>query len=208
MPAAFPANEHRAGRPPDLIWSLTVDQYHAMIEAGILTDDDPVELLSGWLVAKMPKNPRHRLATGLIREALERLVPDGWYVDSQEPVTTDDSEPEPDVMVVRGSRWGYRDRHPGPRDLALVVEVSDATRERDRTLKKRLYARAGIPVYMIVDLRKERIEILTGPSGPAAEPDYSRRHTFGPSDQFPVTIEGSEIGFLEARTLLALAPPQ
>jgi hypothetical protein len=61
-----------------------------MIRAGILIDDDPVELLEGWLVCKMPKNPSYRVATRLIRQALERLVPAAWYVDSQEPITTGD----------------------------------------------------------------------------------------------------------------------
>ncbi len=75
-----------------------------MIDAGILTEDHPIELLEGWLVPRMPKNPSHRLATGLIRETLEGLLPDDWYVDSQEPITTLDSEPEPDVVVVKGPR--------------------------------------------------------------------------------------------------------
>lgn len=82
---------------------LSVAQYHELIRAGILTEDAPVELLEGRLVTKMPKDPPHRLATGLLREALQKVVPEGWYVDSQEPVTLSDGEPEPDVMVVRGT---------------------------------------------------------------------------------------------------------
>ena len=61
--------------PVELIWRLSVEQYHAMIQADILTEDDPVELLEGWLVTKMPKNPKHSLVTQLIREALARLLP-------------------------------------------------------------------------------------------------------------------------------------
>ena len=77
----------------DNIWRLSVDQYHAMIQAGILTEDDPVELLEGWLVWKMPKNPSHRITTRLAWKALDQVVPAGWYVDSQEPITLADSEP-------------------------------------------------------------------------------------------------------------------
>src|SRR6266851_3947866 len=95
-------SKQSAAVPTDVIWRFSVDQYHAIIRAGILTEDDPVELLEGWLVTKMPKNPRHRVVTRLIREALENLGAPGWYVDTQEPLTTADSEPEPDVMVVRG----------------------------------------------------------------------------------------------------------
>ena len=83
--------------PTDPIWRLSVEQYHQMIASGILTDDDPVELLEGLLVAKMPKNPRHRLSTQLTREAIARLLPIGWYVEDQEPLTILDSEPEPDI---------------------------------------------------------------------------------------------------------------
>jgi Uma2 family endonuclease len=133
------------GKPDDLIWRLSVGQYHEMIRAGILTSDDPVELLAGWLVYKMPKNPPHRIATRLAQEVLEAVVPTGWYVDAQEPVTLSDSEPEPDVMIVRGETRDYHDRHPGPEDVALIIEVADPTLERDREVKKILYARAGIP---------------------------------------------------------------
>lgn len=97
------------------IWRLSVSQYRDMIAAGILTDDDPVELLEGWLVPKMPKNPAHRLSTQLTREALERAL----------PTTMSDSEPEPDV-VVHGERHQYRDRHPSPEDVALAVEIAHA----------------------------------------------------------------------------------
>lgn len=104
-----------AAVPEDLIWRMGVEQYHAMIRSGILIDDDPVELLEGWLVFKSPKNPPHRAATRLICEALESIIPTGWYVDSQEPITLADSEPEPDVAMIRGDTRRYLDRHPGPK---------------------------------------------------------------------------------------------
>lgn len=104
--------------PQELIWRIDVEQYHAMIEAGILTDDDPVELLEGWLVFKMPKNPPHQAATRLVRSAIEKRLPNGWYVDSQEPITLPDSEPEPDVVVVRGETLDYLSHHPGAKDIA------------------------------------------------------------------------------------------
>ena len=154
------------------IWRLSVEQYHRMIRFGILTDDDPVELLAGWLITKMPKNPPHRLSTQLTREAIARLLPPGWYADAQKPITTDDSEPEPDVVVVRGERRDYRDHHLRERDVTLVVEVADTTLQRDRTLKKRLDARAGIPTYWIVNLADNRLEVYTEPAGAAEQADY------------------------------------
>jgi Uma2 family endonuclease len=186
----------------ELLWRLSVEQYHAMIDAGILTDDDPIELLGGYLVSKMPKKPQHRLSNRLVREALERLLGDGWYVDSQEPITTTNSEPEPDVMVVRGEPRQYAERHPGPQDLALVVEISDATLRRDQTLKKELYAQAGIAVYWIVNLPESRVEVYTGPSKSAGTPDYRWRSEYGAGDAVPVSIQGVEVGRLEVADLL------
>src|SRR5215510_11285309 len=78
--------------PTDYIWRLRVDQYHAMICTGILTEDDPVELLEGWLVVKMPQNPPHRVAVRLTYKALESIVPANWYIDTQAPIITADSE--------------------------------------------------------------------------------------------------------------------
>jgi len=197
-----PRVERCAAVPPDVIWRLSVDQYHAMIHTGILTDDDPVELLEGWLVAKMPKNPPHRAVTRLLRQVLERLVPAEWYVDSQEPITTDDSEPEPDVVVVRGETRHYLDRHPGPNDVGLVIEVADTTLQRDRGFKKRLYARVGIPVYWIVNLSDNQCEVYTEPSGSGPQPDYRQRQDYGASDIIPVVLAGIEVGRIAVRELL------
>ncbi len=198
----LPPVEDTAAVPSDLIWRLSVDQYHAMIQSGILTEDDPVELLEGWLVFKMPKNPPHSVVNGLVSEALSDILPAGWYANSQEPITTLDSEPEPDVAVVRGTRRDYLSRHPGPGDLALVVEVSDATLRRDQTLKRRLYAASGIEVYWIVNLPESQIEVYTQPSGPAGDADYGHRQIYGPSDSVPVVIGGDEVGRVAVRDVL------
>lgn len=187
--------------PKEPIWRLQVQQYHAMIRAGILTDDDPVELLEGWLVTKMPKNPPHRIATQLTREALAQLVPPGWYVDDQEPITTKDSEPEPDIVIVQGDRRDYAERHPYADEVALVVEVADTTLQRDRTNKKRLYARAGVAIYWIINLIDRQIEVYTRPLSNAETPDYQDRQDFLFEDTIPVVIHGREIGMIPVRAL-------
>jgi Uma2 family endonuclease len=173
-----------------------------MIRTGILTEDDPVELLEGWLVIKMPQNPPHRAAVRLIQRALEGRVPSNWYVDTQAPITTAHSEPEPDVVVVRGDTRQYLDRHPGPQDLALVIEVADTTLQRDRLLKKALYALAGIPVYWIVNIPERMCEVYTNPSEPGEQPDYRQRQDYGPMDEVPLVIEGVEIGYIAVQELL------
>jgi Uma2 family endonuclease len=134
-----------------------------MIDAGVLTDDDPVELLEGILVFKMPKKPNHRLAVRLLTSAIDAMLPAGWHFQAQEPITLEDGEPEPDGAVIRGQPRDYGQRHPGPGDVALVIEVSDTTLERDRGIKLRSYARAGIPVYWIIDLASRSIEVCSEP---------------------------------------------
>jgi Uma2 family endonuclease len=181
---------------------LSVERYHALIRTSILTDDDAVELLEGWLVLKTPKSPPHRVVTGLTRETLPRVVPAGWFVNSHQPVTLEDSEPEPDVAVVRGEARHYADRHPGPQDVGLIVEVAESTLQRDQGLKKRLYARANIPVYWIVNLPEHQMEVYTDPTGPADDPDYRQRQNYALADDVPVVIDGREVGRLHVRDLM------
>ncbi|MEP0878193.1 Uma2 family endonuclease [Funiculus sociatus GB2-M2] len=190
-----------AAVPTEPVWRLSVEQYHQMIRLGILSDDDPVELLDGWLVYKMPKNPPHRATTKLTRNALEAVIPEGWYVDTQEPITLADSEPEPDVVVVRGNTRDYLDRHPGASEIALIIEVADSTLERDRTSKQRLYARAGIPIYWIINLPEKQIEVYTEPIV-AEESIYQRRQDYQLSDEVPVAIAGQIISRLSVLELL------
>ncbi len=190
------------GVPTDLIWRLSVEQYHDMIRADILTDEDPVELLEGWLVAKITKKPPHSVATGLTRDTLAARVPAGWSVDDQEPITLEDSESEPDVRVARGTRRQYLDRHPGPADVALVVEVADTSLERDRGWKKQIYARARIPVYWIVNLIDRQVEVYTDPTGPADEPDYRQHREYGVGETLPLVIDGREVAPVAVAELL------
>jgi Uma2 family endonuclease len=198
----MPPVESVAAIPNDLIWRLSIEQYHAIIQAGILTDDDSVELLEGWLVFKRPNNPPHRVTTRLVRTALENILPRGWYVDSQEPIALSNSEPEPDIVVVRGDTRQYLDRHPGAEDIALIIEVSDTTLQRDRTVKKRIYARAGISIYWIVNLVEEQVEVYSQPFVEVEQPDYTQRWDFGRSAVIPIIIEGREIGAIAVDALL------
>ncbi len=184
---------------PKDIWQLNVNQYHAMIEKGILTENDPVEFLEGWLICKMPKSPRHRLSTQLTREVIEKVLPQNWYVDAQEPITLDNSEPEPDVLVVRGKRRDYSDHHPKASDVAMVIEVSDSTLERDQNFKKGLYADADIAVYWIINLNSNCIEVY---SQPKKEGTYSKHYTYSPSDKVPIVIDSQEITKLTASEFL------
>ena len=163
---------------------LTLSQYHDMIAQGILTPDDPVELLNGWLITKMPKSPRHRVVTKLIRTLLESSLVASYYVDSQEPITLTDSEPEPDVMIIKGKTTDYLHRHPTATEVLLVVEVADSTLKRDRTLKKTLYASHLIPNYWLVNLQDQQLEVYTNHTPNA----YERTEISQPSDRLSLIV--------------------
>lgn len=181
---------------------LSVDQYLEMIAKGIIQEDEPVELLEGWLVPKMTKNPDHWISASLIRDALTRMSMIGYFVNAQGPVRTEDSVPEPDVALVRGQPRDYRGGNPEPEHLVLVVEVADTFLRRDRTTKKRIYARAGAPIYWIVNLKDREIEVHTAPTGSAKTPDYKSSQSIGPDGDIAVVVDGREVGRLKVKDLL------
>jgi Uma2 family endonuclease len=190
--------------PVDDLFKFTVNQYHEMVQRGILTADDPVELLEGYLVRKMPKNPPHCYATDALFEVLLRLMLVGYFPRGQNPVTTNDSEPEPDVSVVRGKREDFLGGHPGPKHCALVVEVSDSTLTRDRGIKKRIYARAGVPVYWIVNLQDQRFEVYASPNPAAAE--FASPVFYGMQDRVPIVLDGKEVGQIAVSQVIPQLP--
>ena len=150
---------------PDVLESerrITVDEYHHMIEAGILGEDDHVQLIAGAVVAMTPQGPAH----ALVIQNLTRLVAQGLAAElalrPQLPLTLpDDSEPEPDLAVVRLEDARSREHH--PRTALLVVEVAGDSLRLDRQTKAALYARAGIPEYWIVNLAESTVEVHREP---------------------------------------------
>jgi Uma2 family endonuclease len=188
---------------PDVpIYRLSVEQYEAMLQTGILTDQDQVELLEGWLVEKMTENSPHIVANALLLARFSRLMPSGWFLAMQDPIATVDSLPEPDAAVIRGEPRDYLQRRPAAADIGLLVEVADTSLDQDRGVKQRAYARAGIPVYWIVNLVDRQTEVYTDPTGPAEEPTYRHRRDYGPADTLTVILDGAEAGSLAARDLL------
>lgn len=188
--------------PPLPLYRLSVAQYHAMIDAGVFTEDDPIELLEGWLVTKMPKNPAHIYSTQMIKDILVRLLPQGWFVNSQDPFTAVDSEPEPDAIVVRGDRRDYLTRKPFPEEISLVIEVADSSLRQDRTVKKRLYAAWGIPIYWIINLVDNQIEVYTEPTGAGRKATYQQEQIYGANDEVPVVIDGRSLATIPAKEIL------
>ncbi len=188
--------------PPYPIRKFTVDEYHRMIDAGIITEDDNVELLEGWIVPKMGHKPPHDGTIELVAEALRSRLPNGWKVRIQSVLNTPDSEPEPDLAVVAGNARTHLGCHPGADDTALVIEVADSTLTRDRQDKARLYARAGLVCYWIVNLIDDRIEVFTDPSGPTPNPAYGKRHDSWRGDEVSLILAGKEVAHIPVTELL------
>ena len=136
--------------------------YDRMIEKGILGEDDALELLEGRLVVAEPKYSPHETAVRLVAEALRTAFLDGWFVSIGGPLALGGfSEPEPDVSVIRGRFRDFRLTHPAT--AALVVEVAESSLRLDRSIKKRIYAAAGIADYWIVDLGSRVLHVYREP---------------------------------------------
>jgi len=145
------------------LWKLTRARYDRMIDAGILGEDDKVELLDGLLVAREPQGSRHPTAVMLVRMALEKAFGRRYHLREEKPVALDRmSEPEPDVVVVRGGVRDYRDAHPSK--PVLIVEVAESSLRLDRLRKGGLYARAGIVEYWILNLADDVLEVYRDPA--------------------------------------------
>ncbi len=143
---------------------FTVHEYHRMGEAGILHEDDRVELIEGEIVEMAAIGTRHFSSVNGLTRMLVRSVGDAAIVSVQNPVRLDEhTEPQPDLAVIRTR--DYRRSLPGPEDVLLLIEVSDTTLPYDRGVKLPLYARAGIPEVWIVDLAGGLIERHSDPSG-------------------------------------------
>ena len=157
-------------------------EYDRMAEAGIFSQDDRVQLIDGDVVTMTPQNSPHASAIGKTERALERLFGMNVWVRVQMPLIVDpDSEPEPDLVVVPGTPYDYRDEH--PRSALLAVEVSDTTLALDRDRKRAIYARAGIQEYWIVNLAERCLEVYRDPAAaPGQASVYRSSQKLTPSD--------------------------
>ena len=191
-----PPQRLEVGIPTEPVCRISVEQYHDMIRAGILTSDDPIELLEGWLVRKMAKNPPHVVACELLNAVLQLLLASGWFIKREAPLSLLDSEPEPDLAIVRGRSRDYSERHPTAKDVGVVIEVADSSRDRDLNLKKRIYARSGITEYWVVNLPSEQIEVFSDPTSSAKTPSYRSHRVYTAKQKLTFVLGGKKLGTL------------
>ncbi len=145
---------------------LSVGEYYRMAEAGILGEDDRVELIEGEIIDMAPIGVGHASVVTRITRTLVMACGDRAVVSVQNPVRLDEwNEPQPDFAVLQPRPDFYGTRHPGPADVLLLVEVSDSSLRYDRVVKLPLYARAGIAEVWVVDLRRRAVHAFRVPSG-------------------------------------------
>lgn len=157
---------------------FTVQEYLRMVQAGIITERDRVELLNGRIIEKMAGNPPHDSALHRVMTLLMQALPDRYVVRSQSALQIPPSlsVPEPDIAVVRGPFNRFDAQHPSAADAVLVVEISDSTLSDDRGDKLGAYASGGVAIYWIVNLVDRRVEVYSDPTGPDNFPSYRMRH--------------------------------
>lgn len=157
--------------PGARIWPLSIEAYHALGEVGLIPEK--TELLYGQVFHKMPKSPFHSLLFLRLLKLLQNAVPDGLHVRPEQPILCAESEPEPDISVIRGSSSDYGTEH--PRTAELVIEVCVTTHDYDRS-KLRAYAAAGVKECWLVLGPEKQIEVQRQPAGE----QFSERTLQGP----------------------------
>jgi Uma2 family endonuclease len=199
---------HDLAQTPGSLIGLTVEQYHRMIEAGILEEGAPIELLDGFLVRKdrakagedsMTVNDEHIWAVENLRRVLRDVESRGYYIRLQQPVVLPpDGEPEPDGAIVRGNMDDYRRRKPVAADISCVIEVADSSLSKDRGTKQRIYADAGIGQYVIINLVDKVVEVYERPLSGAGRYEDVQRRNGGEQVVFrvgltPIEVEASKL---------------
>lgn len=162
----------------------TLDEYHRMIEAGIL-DNRRVELLRGDIIEKAPESPPHAYFSTEAGEYLMRLLRERVKIRSLKPVTLpNNSEPEPDIAIVQPNGRQYLQHHPYPENIFWLIEYSDNSLEKDLEVKKEIYAEAGINEYWVVNLETKELIVFRNPQ----QNKYTNISTFNSGTIYPLAF--------------------
>jgi Uma2 family endonuclease len=176
-------------------YRIAVEKYDQMIAAGIFTENDAIELIRGEIVPKMPIGSLHAACVKRLNEFLIRNFGDRATIGVQDPIVLSDSEPEPDISVLKRRSDYYSTGKPTADDVLLVIEVADSSLEFDRENKLSIYAEAGIGEYWIVNLLENIVEVYREPAGStyASRQDLSRGQTLAIGVLGGTTIDVAEV---------------
>lgn len=182
------------------VHSFTVDDFHRLSASGVFGPEERVELIAGQIYDMTPIGALHATSVQKTLAALWKLpletATGTWHIRVQQPLTLKQSEPQPDLAIVRGQPDDYATRHPGAGDVGLVIEVADASLALDRGKKLAMYAAERILQYWIVDLVSRRIDCYRTPSGPRAEgtPSFGEQRIAAATDELSLVLDGVPCG--------------
>jgi Uma2 family endonuclease len=179
-------------------FELTIDDFARMIEAGIIPRHRRVYLRDGRLFERMAKTRAHCVVGGAVNMAIARRLPDGWGLWPESTIALDRTNgPLPDFAVVRGaSPLDYLEgepRYPAPGDIGLLIEVAVTSLREDLTTQLEKYARAGIPVYWVIDVPHRRVLVHTEPRVEDGSGRYAVVETYAPGQEIPLVLDGRDI---------------
>ena len=190
---------------PQRIALLPDTDFHRMGEAGIFAAGDRVELIDGEVIDMSPIGALHPAIVARLTAFLCRTVGSGVIVWCQNPIQLDDeSEPEPDIALLRPRADGYMSAHPGPEDVLVVIEVADTSLAYDLGVKVPLYARHGIPEAWVIDAATRQTRVFREPSAEG----YRRELLVGPEETLASAVLTDDAGAAVSVTLSHLLPPQ
>lgn len=170
---------------------INTEEYYKMAEVGMLKPDEKVELINGEIYTMAPVGSKHAAVVDFLIFKMIRSFSDTCIVRSQNPVSIDQwSEPEPDIAILKYRKDNYVEAHPNVADVLLIVEVSDTSYEFDCTVKKDIYATAGIPVYWVIDLNESCIEVYENP----VQHRYRKKSVYFAGDQIPFQDHSFDVG--------------
>ncbi|MEM6632484.1 MAG: Uma2 family endonuclease [Bacteroidota bacterium] len=164
---------------------LSVEEYYKMWEAGILVEDDHVELINGEIVYLSPEGGKHSACISRIAEIIPVILAGKVIMRIQDPIHCSlHSEPEPDIVLAKRRSDHYESGHPGPEDILLVMEVADSSLAVDRNTKLSLYASSQINEYWVINLQDSEIEVYQEPKGD----HYSLRRIYSLDESVPLPM--------------------
>jgi len=170
-------------KPQLKTFRLNISQYHQMNQAGILSEDDRVELVEGELIEMSPIGRRHTACVRRLINILSQLLAELAIVDAQNPIILNNlSEPQPDIALLKPRADFYESGHPQPKDIFLLIEVADSSLEYDRDVKIPLYASSGITEVWLVDIYEQVIIVYRYPT----ENGYSEIKTLNRGEKMSI----------------------
>src|SRR5262249_27826668 len=147
-------------------------------------------------------NPPHDGMILRLNKRLGRRLPSGWDLRVQSAIVLSDSQPEPDLAIVREDPTDYMTHHPRANHVGILNEGADPSPFRDQRNKTRIYARGSIACYWIINVADRRIEVYSQPSGPTTVPAYASLQIYQPGDDVPLVLDGATIGTVPAVDML------